>query len=271
MSPPLIRALVSTRSARSGSTSVKPGRPPARDRCPPVSPSARRRRLPGHSPATPVGAAEGCRSRRTRGPATRGRAAAGARWRPCSRLARWPGRWDLACAPSRGLLELREHRPHVVEHQRRERLAARHHGDRPVRTAHEVHRAALHLGLELLGVLARRGGVEGLHQLPREVPESGGALVVGLARTGQLAGTVEHHRGPGVAGQLARPFGYRLGGGRRGICHPGQNSRVPLSRIAWMITVGICLIAALLVLLNGYSGYAGVLLAVGIAAAVNLF
>ena len=46
---------------------------------------------------------------------------------------------------------------------------------------------------------------------------------------------------------------------------------MPLSRIAWMITVGICLIAALLVLINGYSGYAGVLLAVGIAAAVNLF
>jgi hypothetical protein len=45
---------------------------------------------------------------------------------------------------------------------------------------------------------------------------------------------------------------------------------VPLSRIAWMITVGICLIAALLVLINGYSGYAGVLLAVGIAASVNL-
>ena len=44
-----------------------------------------------------------------------------------------------------------------------------------------------------------------------------------------------------------------------------------LSRIAWMITVAICLIGALLVLLNGYSGYAGVLLAVGIAAAVNLF
>jgi hypothetical protein len=46
---------------------------------------------------------------------------------------------------------------------------------------------------------------------------------------------------------------------------------VPLSRIAWMITVAICLVAALLVLLNGYSGYAGVLLAVAIAAAVNLF
>jgi hypothetical protein len=45
---------------------------------------------------------------------------------------------------------------------------------------------------------------------------------------------------------------------------------VPLSRISWLVTVGICLIAALLLLLNDYYGYAGVLLAVGAAAAVNL-
>jgi hypothetical protein len=45
---------------------------------------------------------------------------------------------------------------------------------------------------------------------------------------------------------------------------------VPLARIAWLTTVGICLIAALLLLLNGYFGYAGVLLAVGASAAVNL-
>ena len=35
-------------------------------------------------------------------------------------------------------------------------------------------------------------------------------------------------------------------------------------------TVGICAIAALLLLVNDYQGYAGVLLAVGLAAAVNL-
>jgi hypothetical protein len=46
---------------------------------------------------------------------------------------------------------------------------------------------------------------------------------------------------------------------------------VPLSRIAWWITVAICMIVALLVLLSGYSGYAAVLFAVGLAAAVNLF
>lgn len=45
---------------------------------------------------------------------------------------------------------------------------------------------------------------------------------------------------------------------------------MPLSRIAWLVTVGICLISALLLLVDGYFGYSGVLLAVGAAAAVNL-
>ncbi len=52
--------------------------------------------------------------------------------------------------------------------------------------------------------------------------------------------------------------------------HEGQNSGVPLSRISWIVTVAICLIAAVLLLLNGYLGYSAVLLAVGAAAAVNL-
>jgi hypothetical protein len=37
-----------------------------------------------------------------------------------------------------------------------------------------------------------------------------------------------------------------------------------------MVTVGICLIAALLMLINGYVGYFGVLLALAASAAVNL-
>ena len=52
--------------------------------------------------------------------------------------------------------------------------------------------------------------------------------------------------------------------------HRGQNTAVPLSRISWLVTVAICLIAALLLLLSGYYGYSGILLAVGVAAAVNL-
>jgi hypothetical protein len=45
---------------------------------------------------------------------------------------------------------------------------------------------------------------------------------------------------------------------------------VPLSRIAWATTVGICLITALILLVSGYLGYAGVLLAIAISAAINL-
>jgi len=45
---------------------------------------------------------------------------------------------------------------------------------------------------------------------------------------------------------------------------------VPLSQISWLLTVAICIIAAILVLLNGYVGYFAVLLAVAASAAVNL-
>ena len=45
---------------------------------------------------------------------------------------------------------------------------------------------------------------------------------------------------------------------------------MPLSRISWIVTVAICLVSAVLLLINGYSGYFAVLLAVGAAAAVNL-
>ncbi len=45
---------------------------------------------------------------------------------------------------------------------------------------------------------------------------------------------------------------------------------MPLSRIAWLVTVVACLVASLLLLLSGYQGYAGVVIAVGAAAAINL-
>jgi hypothetical protein len=45
---------------------------------------------------------------------------------------------------------------------------------------------------------------------------------------------------------------------------------VPLSRIAWLTTVGLCIVAAVLVLVSGYYGYFFVLLAVAASAAVNL-
>ena len=45
---------------------------------------------------------------------------------------------------------------------------------------------------------------------------------------------------------------------------------VSAPKIAWLTTVVLCLIAAVLLLVNGYTGYFGVVLAVGAAAAVNL-
>ena len=43
-----------------------------------------------------------------------------------------------------------------------------------------------------------------------------------------------------------------------------------LSRAAWITVTGICAIASLLLLVNGYDGYSAVLAFVGLSAAVNL-
>ena len=51
----------------------------------------------------------------------------------------------------------------------------------------------------------------------------------------------------------------------------GENSRpVPISRLAWLATVVICVVSALILLLSSYYGYAGVVLGVALAAAINL-
>jgi hypothetical protein len=45
---------------------------------------------------------------------------------------------------------------------------------------------------------------------------------------------------------------------------------VKLARISWLVTVGVFVIAAALMFVNGYVGYMVVLLAVAASAAVNL-
>ena len=45
---------------------------------------------------------------------------------------------------------------------------------------------------------------------------------------------------------------------------------MPLSRIAWLVTVAICVVASVILLLSGYDGYAGVVFAVALSAAINL-
>ena len=45
---------------------------------------------------------------------------------------------------------------------------------------------------------------------------------------------------------------------------------MPLSKIAWLTTAGVCLVTAILMFIAGYNGYAGVAIAVGASAAINL-
>jgi len=45
---------------------------------------------------------------------------------------------------------------------------------------------------------------------------------------------------------------------------------VAITRIAWLGTVLVALLTALLLLLSGYTGYAGLGVAVAVAAAINL-
>lgn len=49
-----------------------------------------------------------------------------------------------------------------------------------------------------------------------------------------------------------------------------QNDRVDLGRIAWLTTVIGCLVAVVVLALNGYTGYAAVTFAVAVSAAINL-
>ncbi len=49
-----------------------------------------------------------------------------------------------------------------------------------------------------------------------------------------------------------------------------QNTAVNLARLAWLGTVGICLIVVLVLVLQGYYGYAAVTFAVAVAAFINL-
>ena len=44
-----------------------------------------------------------------------------------------------------------------------------------------------------------------------------------------------------------------------------------LGRFAWLLTTIACLVAAAIVLVEGYRGYAAVAFAVAISAAINLF
>jgi hypothetical protein len=49
-----------------------------------------------------------------------------------------------------------------------------------------------------------------------------------------------------------------------------EHGSVDLARLAWLVTVGACLIAVAILVVEGYYGYAAVTFAVAAAAALNL-
>ncbi len=49
-----------------------------------------------------------------------------------------------------------------------------------------------------------------------------------------------------------------------------NNTPMAITRIAWLVTVLVALITALLLALSGYTGYAGLGVAVAASAAINL-
>jgi hypothetical protein len=50
----------------------------------------------------------------------------------------------------------------------------------------------------------------------------------------------------------------------------GENTAVDLARIAWLAAVIACLVAIVILILQGYYGYAGVTFAVAVSAGINL-
>jgi hypothetical protein len=50
----------------------------------------------------------------------------------------------------------------------------------------------------------------------------------------------------------------------------GRSAAMTLSRIAWLTTVGICLVGAVLLFIAGYQGYGLLAICVGAAAGLNL-
>jgi len=52
--------------------------------------------------------------------------------------------------------------------------------------------------------------------------------------------------------------------------HAWQDGCVSIGRIAWLVTALLCVLAAVILLVSGYQGYAAVVLVVGASAAINL-
>ncbi len=95
----------------------------------------------------------------------------------------------------------------------------------------------------------------------------------GLRALGRAA-LSEHDVGgaPGTAGTATGQgsAGAPAGGTEAGRSDEAERKSFDIARVAWLVTVLSLLLAVAILMLNGYAGYAGVTLAVALAAAINL-
>ena len=91
-----------------------------------------------------------------------------------------------------------------------------------------------------------------------------------LATRAPRASTSAAASRPGVS--TARRASAAVAGrdGASGVMGAWDDTPVQVSRIPWLVTVLACVVAAVLLLVSGYQGYAAVLVAVSASAAINL-
>lgn len=75
---------------------------------------------------------------------------------------------------------------------------------------------------------------------------------------------------PGAPGAADAPEPPRYVGRQREDTDVDDHGSVDLARLAWLVTVGACLIAVAILVVEGYYGYAAVTFAVAASAALNL-
>lgn len=153
--------------------------------------------------------------------------------------------------------EIAEHHPQVEANERRQSETTAHEHDRVSVRPRREHQRTERCDLDVVG-LGRRG-----QQRSRRLGQ-------GIA-AGEQGAVAPQHRTFADVDRQRTQVGERVLR-REGVCHcnGADYPAVPLSRIAWLTTVALCLVIALLLLLSGYLGYAGVLLAIGLSAAINL-
>ena len=104
---------------------------------------------------------------------------------------------------------------------------------------------------------------QGILSSPQDTPQDRNSSVFRNLRTSSPTISQDDRTGPAQPEPEPEPDDRIVG-------EDDQNMAVDLGRLAWLGTVGACLIAVLILVLEGYFGYAVVTFTVALAAGINL-